>query len=171
MKKIFSIVLAIALIMAMTVIGYANPNVIGTRVTSAGESQTKEDDNGNVAVPGIQPRMSSSGFFTITFKSNQKLPVTVGSDEFTLSDTSCSIYMDIENLLPKEPLNQDYVTLRLYGKGCGIFGKKVTYDIGVGNLVYEFTGLTKGTKYHFDVEMYDWVYIEGSVTNVDEVYN
>lgn len=45
------------------------------------------------------------------------------------------------------------------------------YDIGVGELVYEFTGLKKGEKYHFDVEMYDWVSIEGQVTNVDKVYN
>ncbi len=170
MKKFLCIVMVIVLTMTMTVTGYANSNVIGTHLIATGESRAENDDGGDVAVPAVQPRMSSDGSFTVLFNQNQKLPVLVDSDKFTLTDTSCKIYMDIENLLPNEPLNSKHVTLHLYGKGCGILGKSVTYDIGVGNLVYEFTGLKKGEKYHFDVEMFDWVSIEGNVTNVDKVY-
>ena len=32
------------------------------------------------------------------------------------------------------------------------------------------TELKKGEKYYFEVELYDWVSIDGNVTNVDTVY-
>ena len=37
---------------------------------------------------------SSNGDFTILFQANQKVPLYVDSDRFTLEDTSCEIFMD-----------------------------------------------------------------------------
>lgn len=77
--------------------------------------------------------------------------------------------MDVENLLPSEPLNDDNVSLTLYGPGCGYFGKTVTYAIDGGNLGYTFTGLKTNEEYSFSVKMWDWVDIVGSISNFGEV--
>jgi len=50
-----------------------------------------------------------------------------------------------------------------------LFGKRISYEIDGGSLGYTFTGLTSGAEYHFDVEMWDWVDITGSITNFGEV--
>ena len=170
MKKFLCIVLVVVLTMAMTVTGYADSNVIETHIIATGESKVAEDENGNMAIPGIRPRMSSNGDFTILFQANQKVPLYVDSDRFTLEDTSCEIFMDITNLLPDEPLSHENIKLTLYGKGCGFFGKSASYPVGKGNYVFEFTELKKGEKYYFEVELYDWVSIDGNMTNVDTVY-
>ena len=65
MKKFLCIVLVVVLTMAMTVTGYADSNVIETHIIATGESKVAEDENGNMAIPGIRPRMSSNGDFTI----------------------------------------------------------------------------------------------------------
>lgn len=77
--------------------------------------------------------------------------------------------MNIINLLPNEPLNDENIYLTLHGPGCGIFGKTISYAIGEGNLGYTFTGLEEDEEYYFYVEMYDWVEVTGTISNFGEL--
>ena len=171
MKKIISLTLAGVMAIAMSVSSFASSNDIQMHLSEQAPVENAASDGDGVATPNapFEPQIDSRGRFTISFSSNQELPVYVDSDTFTITATSCRINMDVENLLPGEPLNDDNVYLTLYGPGCGLFGKRISYKIDGGNLGYTFTGLTSGAEYHFDVEMWDWVDITGSITNFGEV--
>ena len=162
MKRLFSFALAAILAVGSTTISFADD--LELHPIEGGYVDTDDSTFVDVVtVDGeIEPYIDSDGSFNIRYYNDNQNPKQVVSDRFDAASDFISIRMSVENLLPKEPLNRDYVRLTLYGPGCGLGGTSANYKIGTSG-VAPFDGLTEGEEYYFIVTMWDWVEIDGKI--------
>ena len=136
LKKVLALLTAMAVTLTMTSFVFASSGI----TFHSGGVANNGPVVGNATKVGITPYIASDGTFTFN---NYAL---LTSDQFKITSTSISIYASATTTTTSQTY---YITL--YGAGCGLSGKKISYTANGFNYYHTFTGLTNGGTYQFEI--------------------
>ncbi|RPF42098.1 hypothetical protein EDD70_2841 [Hydrogenoanaerobacterium saccharovorans] len=166
MKKFLSVLLATVTLFTFSSITFATE--IKMHITEGDTLSLSEQEEGEASLNKISPRMNSDGTFEFEYSSpSSDYPnCYIQSDKFTLNTSSPRINMTINNT---SDLPDKKAYLRLYGKGCGLFGKKISWKTDGKEYGYTFSNLKIGEEYYFVLDLPYYCEGYGEVVGIDKV--